>query len=82
MMKMGFDPVWFGVICVVMVEVGTLTPPFGLTVFTAKGIAGSEVETGDVFRATIPFVFLQLIIVVLLSIFPQIVLFLPSNVKF
>jgi len=79
--QMGFDPIWFGIICVVMVEVGAISPPFGLTVYTAKGIAGPDVEVMDVFRAAAPFIVLQLMNVAMLCFFPQIALFLPSTAK-
>lgn len=77
---MGFDPVWFGVISVLMVQIGGITPPFGLTVYVAKGIAGPDVELMDAFRGALPFVILQLCNVVILSLFPMLALFLPTRV--
>jgi len=79
---MGWDIHWFGIISVVMVEVATLTPPLGVVVHTAKGIAGPEVEIMSIFRAVVPFLVVQIITVYTLYFFPQIVLFLVERARF
>ncbi len=78
---LGFDLIWFGVICVIMVEVAGITPPVGLVVYTAAGIAGSDTKIMEVFKACVPFVLIQLVTVVSLYFLPQIVTFLPSIAK-
>ena len=76
---MGWDIYWFGIVAVIMVEVATLTPPLGVVVHTAKGIAGPSVELMAIFRVVIPFVFVQLLTVFTLYLFPEIATFLPSK---
>lgn len=76
---MGWDIYWFGIVAVIMVEVATLTPPLGVVVHTAKGIAGPSVELMSIFKVVIPFVFVQLLTVFTLYLFPEIATFLPSK---
>ncbi len=76
-MSAGFDPVWFGVVVVIMVELGVVTPPIGVNVFAIAAIA-KDVPMYDVFRGVLPFWFAFLILIVLIVAFPQISLFLPS----
>jgi tripartite ATP-independent transporter DctM subunit len=78
---MGWDIHWFGIIAVVMVEVATLTPPLGVVVHTANGIAGPDVEVMSIFKAVLPFLFVQIITVFTLYFFPQIVLFLVERAR-
>lgn len=75
---LGFDPVWFGVIFVMNMEMAFLTPPFGSNIFYMKGVAPKEVLISDIYRSIIPFVLLQLTGLVICLIFPQIVLWLPE----
>jgi len=76
-MKLGFDPIWFGVIIVLVGEMGVITPPVGVNVFVIKGIApGVPLET--IFRGIFPFLAALIIETVILMIFPQIATFLPS----
>jgi tripartite ATP-independent transporter DctM subunit len=74
---MGFDPVWFGVLIVRVVEIGLITPPIGLNVFIIRGIA-SDVGTFEIFKGVLPFIVSDIICVSLLIAFPTISLFLPS----
>ncbi|QDY99733.1 TRAP transporter large permease subunit [Nitratireductor mangrovi] len=76
-MSAGFDPVWFGVVVVIMVELGVVTPPIGVNVFAIAAIA-RDVPMYDVFRGVLPFWTAFLILIVLIVAFPQISLFLPS----
>jgi tripartite ATP-independent transporter DctM subunit len=77
---LGFDPIWFGVIMVVMLEMGMITPPIGMNVFVIKGIA-QDVPIETIFRGIFPFVAAMVLGVVILTLFPQIALFLPSMMK-
>ena len=72
-----FDPIWFGVIMVIVLEMGLITPPVGLNVFVLKA-AAPEVPLTTIFKGIWPFLISALIAIVLLIIFPQIALFLPS----
>lgn len=75
--KSGFDPVWFGVISVLMMEVGLITPPLGLNLFVVAGV-DKEIQIDDVFRGVFPFVAAIILVVIIITIFPQIALFLPN----
>lgn len=69
----GFDMIWFGVMTVVAVEIGLLTPPFGLSVYTIKSsINNRNLKVGDIFRGSFPFVIAMVVCLVILTIFPQI----------
>jgi len=74
---LGFDPIWFGVICVIMMEAGLITPPVGLNVYTLAGVA-KDVPMEEIFRGAVPFLLSMIAIVILITIFPKICLFLPS----
>lgn len=74
----GFDPVWFGVIFIVNMEMAYLTPPFGFNLFYMKSIVPDGISMGDIYRSVLPFVIIQAICMVILVMFPQIVLWLPS----
>ena len=73
-----FDPAWFGVLFIVNMEMGFLTPPFGYNLFYLKGVAPAHITMADLYRSIVPFVGLQLIGLILCMIFPQIILFLPN----
>ncbi len=77
---LGFDPLWFWMLICINLQMDVLTPPFGYALFYMKGVAPREITTMDIFRASIPFVFIQLTVLVLAMIFPQIVMWLPSQV--
>ncbi len=74
---LGFDPIFFGVICVLMMEAGLITPPVGLNVYTLAGVA-KEVPMEEIFRGALPFLISIVGIVILITLFPRIALFLPS----
>ena len=75
-MKMGFDPIWFGVIIVLVMEMGLITPPVGLNVFALAGVTGVPLHV--TFRGVLPFVGAMIACILLLALFPQIALFIPS----
>ena len=76
--SLGYDPIWFGVITVIMLEMGLITPPVGMNVFVIAGMA-RDVPMYTIFRGIWPFVFAMVLCVVLLIVFPQIALFLPKH---
>jgi tripartite ATP-independent transporter DctM subunit len=78
-LKLGFDPIWFGVISVLMMEAGLITPPLGLNIFVISGVA--DVPMGTVFKGAIFFLFAIFAVVVLVTVFPQIALFLPGIMR-
>ncbi len=77
---LGFDPIWFGVIIVLITEMGVITPPVGINVYVVSGIA-RDVPLEVIFRGAFPFLFAILACVTLLMIFPNIALFLPNLMK-
>jgi C4-dicarboxylate transporter DctM subunit len=74
---LGFDPIWFGVIVVVVMEMGLITPPVGLNVFTVAGVAG-DIPITVIYRGVFPFAGAMVVCLIILILFPQISLFLPS----
>jgi len=76
----GYDPVWFGVLFIVNMQMAYLTPPFGLTLFYMRGIAPPGVTLMDIYRSVIPFVGIQLIVLILVLFFPPLSLWLPDVV--
>ena len=76
--SLGFDPVWFGIIVVVVTEISLITPPVGLNVFVLKGVVG-DVSTGTIFRGVTPFWMMDIVRLILLLVFPMLVRYLPSQ---
>ena len=76
-MALGFDPIWFGVIMVIMMEMGQITPPVGINVFVIHGVADG-VPMSTIFRGVLPFLLVQVLVIVILCLFPDIALFLPN----
>lgn len=75
---LGFDPIWFGIIIVLMSEVGLITPPVGMNIFIlSKSLP--DVPTLEMFRGAWPYVALCLGLVILFTVFPQLVLWLPNS---
>jgi C4-dicarboxylate transporter, DctM subunit len=79
-LHLGFDPIWFGVIIVMTVELGLITPPVGMNVFVINTIA-REVSLVTIFKGVFPFVLTDILRLILLIVFPAIVLFLPMTMK-
>lgn len=75
----GFDPVWFGVVLVILLEIGLLTPPVGINLFTIQGIAPEGTPLSEVAWGAAPFVVLLLAGIAVLTLFPQLALWLPSK---
>lgn len=76
--SLGFDPLWFGVLFIMNMEMGYLTPPFGFNLFYMKAIVPPGITMGDIYRSVVPFVILQAVGLIIVIIFPQIALWLPS----
>jgi C4-dicarboxylate transporter DctM subunit len=77
-LQMGFDPIWFGVMVTLFIEMGLITPPVGVNVFVISGIA-KDIPMYTIFRGIVPFFFAMVICMIILIIFPQIALFLPHT---
>ncbi|MFC2009226.1 TRAP transporter large permease subunit [Chloroflexota bacterium] len=76
--QLGFDPLWFGILFVVNMEMAFLTPPFGLNLFFLKGVAPPDVSMGDIYRSILPFVGLQALGLVFVMVFPWLATWLPG----
>lgn len=77
--KLGFDPIWFGIIVILLAEVGMVTPPVGMNVFVVSRTVGMPV--GRVFTGVFPHVIAHLILILFLILFPEVVLWLPSQMR-
>jgi tripartite ATP-independent transporter DctM subunit len=75
---LGWDPVWFGVLFLINMEVGLLSPPFGMSLFVMKGVAPRDTTMADIIRSAMPFLYLDLIAMALIIIFPGLVLWFPG----
>lgn len=78
-LKLGIDPLWFGVLIAMNLQASFLTPPFGFALFYLKGVAPPQVRTVDIYRGIVPFIGVQLVSLVLIWVFPQIVTWLPMQ---
>ena len=75
----GFDPVWFGVVAVIVIEMGMITPPVGMNVFVVRGVAGPGVALTTVFRGVFPFLLAMILALLLIIAFPAIATFIPDT---
>jgi TRAP-type C4-dicarboxylate transport system permease large subunit len=77
MMAAGYDPLWFGIVLVILLEIGLITPPVGMNLFVIQGLAKTTLGNGG--WGSLPYVLLMLFGVLMLTIFPQIALWLPRQ---
>ena len=74
----GWDPLWFGVMYLICMQLGLLTPPFGMLLFTMRSVAPKEIPTTEIFAAVMPYVLFGLLMLVLVMLFPPLATWLPS----
>jgi tripartite ATP-independent transporter DctM subunit len=79
LLSLGIDPVWLGVMFAINLQTSFLTPPFGFALFYLRGVAPPEVSTMDIYRGVVPFVLIQLLALVILSLWPQLATWLPAR---
>ncbi len=79
LLAMGLDPVWLGVMIAINLQTSFLTPPFGFALFYLRGVAPQSVQTLDMYRGVIPFIAIQLLLLISIWIFPGIATWLPSQ---
>ncbi|MFQ5623092.1 MAG: TRAP transporter large permease subunit [Paracoccaceae bacterium] len=77
---LGFDPLWFGVLYLVNMQMSFLSPPFGYALFYLRGVAPSSIPMSDIFKSAIPFLGLQLVGLIICMVFPEIITWLPGKV--
>ncbi|MEH6548494.1 MAG: TRAP transporter large permease subunit [Pseudomonadales bacterium] len=80
LLAMGLDPLWLGIMIAVNLQTSFLTPPFGFALFYLRGVAPAEIPTSAIYRGVIPFIGLQLLLMLILSIWPGLVTWLPNLV--
>ena len=80
LLQLGYDPIWLGVMMAVNLQTSFLTPPFGFALFYLRGVAPKTVTTRDIYRGVIPFLIIQIIVLILLAIFPEIITYLPNQI--
>ena len=77
---LGLDPVWFGVLFVVNMQMAYITPPYGLNLFYMKAVAPKDVLLKDIYLGALPFIAIQALLLILLMLFPQLVTWLPNRI--
>ncbi len=77
-LALGFDPLWFAIVVCVTLQTSFLSPPFAYSIFYLKGVAPPEVEVSDIMRGVIPFIILVIVNIVLITIFPGLITWLPG----
>lgn len=79
LLAMGVDPIWLGIMIAVNLQTSFLTPPFGFALFYLRGVAPPSIRTSDIYRGVIPFIILQLCLLVIMSLWPGLVTWLPDK---
>ena len=78
MTQLGYDPIWFGILLVMVIEIGLITPPYGMNVFVLRSVS-PDVPLGTIYRGVLPFVLTDFVRVLLIVLFPFLVLWLPYS---
>ena len=78
--SLGFDPIWFGILFVINMEIGYMTPPFGFNLFYLKGVVPPSITMQDIYRSVLPYVMVGIVGLAIIMIFPQIATWLPGYV--
>jgi tripartite ATP-independent transporter DctM subunit len=79
--SLGFDPVWFGILFTINMEMAYLTPPFGLNLFYMKMICSDDVTMGEIFKSVVPYILIMAILMIIVAFFPQLALWLPNMMQ-
>jgi tripartite ATP-independent transporter DctM subunit len=80
LLMMGIDPIWLGIMIAINLQTSFLTPPFGFSLFYLRGVAPKEIPTKEIYKGVVPFIAIQLIALGLLSLFPELVTWLPEQI--
>lgn len=81
LLAMGVDPIWLGIMIAVNLQTSFLTPPFGFALFYLRGVAPDSVRTSDIYRGVMPFIVLQLLLLIALALWPDLVTALPQWIR-
>jgi len=79
-LKLGIDPIWFGVLFLICMQLGLLLPPHGLLLMTMRGVSPPEVSMAHIFQAVVPYVIMSLLLLLLLLLVPAVATWLPNRV--
>jgi tripartite ATP-independent transporter DctM subunit len=79
---LGFDPVWFGLLALINMEIGMKTPPFGLCLFVMKGVVPKGTTMLDIYKSVVPFVLIDMVAMLIIMVFPSIATVVPSLMKY
>lgn len=80
LLAMGLDPVWLGIMIAINLQTSFLTPPFGFALFYLRGVAPESIKTIEIYRGVMPFIAIQVFLMIMLSIFPAMATWLPSKI--
>ena len=79
LLAMGLDPVWLGIMIAINLQTSFLTPPFGFALFYLRGVAPASVSTMQIYRGVVPFIGIQILALVVLALFPELITWLPGK---
>jgi C4-dicarboxylate transporter DctM subunit len=82
LLKLGFDELFVGIIALMLMEIGVITPPVGTNCYVVKSVAGGDVTLEQIFKGILPFFIAYLFAVAFIIVFPEIALWLPRLMKF
>jgi TRAP-type mannitol/chloroaromatic compound transport system permease large subunit len=77
-LKLNVDPIWFGVLFLLCMQIGLLSPPFGLLLFAMKGVAPPHITMNQVFAAVMPYMYFGILVMLLIFFFPPLATWLPG----
>ena len=80
LLSLGIEPVWLGVMMAVILQTSFLTPPFGFALFYLRGVAPPDVRTAQIYRGALPFVGIQIMMLGILALFPELATWLPDQI--
>ena len=79
LLSMGIDPIWLGIMIAINLQTSFLTPPFGFALFYLRGIAPTSISTTQIYKGVVPFVGIQILMLMIISLFPGLVTWLPNQ---
>lgn len=79
LIALGFDPIWLGIMIAINIQTSFLTPPFGFALFYLRGVASKKIKTTQIYKGVIPFINLQIFLLIIMYFYPNIVTWLPSK---
>ena len=80
LIALGYDPVWLAIMFAINLQTSFLTPPFGFALFYLRGVSPTEIKTSDIYQGVIPFIIIQIFLLIVLYKFPTIITWLPNQI--